>query len=106
MKINEFKLERYFAKHEFTAKYLLSSSDCDGYELKYVLGSKKNYKYVLGNKIQYLNLFFVNYGSPHKKPLSLEKGLFKFSKLFMKKLISKRSSHKKYFLFLSSNRLL
>lgn len=37
MKINEFKLERYFAKHEFTAKYLLSSSDCDGYELKYVL---------------------------------------------------------------------
>lgn len=37
MKINEFKLERYFAKHEFTAKYLLSSSDCDGYKLKYVL---------------------------------------------------------------------
>lgn len=37
MKINHFKLERYFAKHEFTAKYLLSSSDCDGYELKYVL---------------------------------------------------------------------
>lgn len=37
MKINDFKLERYFAKHEFTAKYLLSSSDCDGYELKYLL---------------------------------------------------------------------
>ena len=37
MKINEFKLERYFAKYEFTAKYLLSSSDCDGYELKYLL---------------------------------------------------------------------
>jgi aspartate/methionine/tyrosine aminotransferase len=37
MKINDFKLERYFGKHEFTAKYLLSSSDCDGYELKYLL---------------------------------------------------------------------
>ena len=37
MKINHFKLERYFAQHEFTAKYLLSSSDCDGYEMKYVL---------------------------------------------------------------------
>ena len=37
MKINEFKLERYFAQHEFTAKYLLSSSDCDGYSMNYVL---------------------------------------------------------------------
>ena len=37
MKINDFKLERYFAQHEFTAKYLLSSSDCDGYELNYIL---------------------------------------------------------------------
>jgi len=30
MKIEPFKLERYFAKYEFSAKYLLSSSDCDG----------------------------------------------------------------------------
>ncbi len=37
MRIKNFKLERYFAKHEFTAKHLLSSSDCDGYELKTVL---------------------------------------------------------------------
>jgi aspartate/methionine/tyrosine aminotransferase len=37
MRINEFKLERYFAKHEFIAKYLLSSSDCDGFALKDVL---------------------------------------------------------------------
>ena len=37
MKIHPFKLERYFAQHEFTAKYLLSSSDCDGYELSYLL---------------------------------------------------------------------
>ncbi len=33
MRINNFKLERYFGIHEFTAKYLLSSSDCDGYPM-------------------------------------------------------------------------
>ncbi|MBN2236670.1 MAG: aminotransferase class I/II-fold pyridoxal phosphate-dependent enzyme [Bacteroidales bacterium] len=37
MRLNEFKLERYFAKHEFTAKYLLSSSDCDGYKMQDLL---------------------------------------------------------------------
>ncbi len=37
MKLKNFSLERYFAKHEFSAKYLLSCSDCDGYSLKYVL---------------------------------------------------------------------
>ena len=37
MKIKDFKLERYFAKHEFTAKYLLSSSDCDGYQQSHIL---------------------------------------------------------------------
>lgn len=29
MKLNPFKLERYFAKYEFSAKYLLSNSDCE-----------------------------------------------------------------------------
>ncbi len=29
MQISPFTLERYFAKHEFSAKYLLSSSDCE-----------------------------------------------------------------------------
>ena len=29
MKLEPFVLERYFAKHEFSAKYLLSSSDCE-----------------------------------------------------------------------------
>lgn len=37
MKIKEFKLERYFAEYEFTAKYLLSNSDCDGFSMQYVL---------------------------------------------------------------------
>lgn len=30
MKIKPFELERYFSKYEFSVKYLLSSSDCDG----------------------------------------------------------------------------
>ena len=29
MKIEPFDLERYFAKHEFSAKFLLSCSDCE-----------------------------------------------------------------------------
>ena len=42
MNIKQFKLERYFAQHEFNAKYLLSSSDCDGYELNYLLDVATN----------------------------------------------------------------
>lgn len=37
MNIKDFSIERYFAKYEFTAKYLLSSSDCDGFPMQYVL---------------------------------------------------------------------
>jgi aspartate/methionine/tyrosine aminotransferase len=37
MNVEDFKVERYFAKYEFSAKYLLSSSDCDGYGMNYVL---------------------------------------------------------------------
>ena len=37
MHLKDFAVERYFAKHEFTAKYMLSSSDCDGYSLNYIL---------------------------------------------------------------------
>lgn len=37
MKIKDFAVERYFARYEFNAKYLLSSSDCDGYAMDYVL---------------------------------------------------------------------
>lgn len=39
MKIEPFKLERYFAQYEFCTRYLLSSSDCDGYSLEYILES-------------------------------------------------------------------
>lgn len=37
MNLTDFKLERYFAKYEFTTKYLLSSSDCDGFPIQFVL---------------------------------------------------------------------
>jgi len=33
MKLDPFKLERYFAKYEFSAPYLLCSSDCESMEL-------------------------------------------------------------------------
>jgi aspartate/methionine/tyrosine aminotransferase len=38
MNIKDFAVERYFAKYEFKAKYLLSSSDCDGFPMNYLLG--------------------------------------------------------------------
>lgn len=37
MKINPFKLERYFAIHEFSARYLLSPSDCESLTMKELL---------------------------------------------------------------------
>lgn len=37
MYISEFLLEKYFAKYEFSAKYMFSCSDCDGYSMKYIL---------------------------------------------------------------------
>ena len=37
MKINDFKLERYFADYEFKAKHLLSSSDCESIKVTELL---------------------------------------------------------------------
>lgn len=37
MTIQDFQLERYFGQHEFSTKYLLSSSDCDGFPMSYIL---------------------------------------------------------------------
>lgn len=37
MKINDFKLEVFFGKHEFTAPYLLTQSDCESMSVKDVL---------------------------------------------------------------------
>jgi aspartate/methionine/tyrosine aminotransferase len=38
MKIKPFELERYFAKYEFTTKYLLSCSDCEPLKMNNLLG--------------------------------------------------------------------
>lgn len=37
MRINEFKLERYFAKYEFKVKHILSPSDCESMAMKELL---------------------------------------------------------------------
>lgn len=42
MKINDFKLERFFAKYEFSAPYLLCSSDCQSFSAKELLDLGKN----------------------------------------------------------------
>jgi len=52
MKIKDFKVERYFAKYEFTAKYMLSSSDCDGYSMKYVLDQASKDELELWNNLK------------------------------------------------------
>ena len=37
MPLNPFKLERYFARYEFSVKYLMSSSDCESLALAELL---------------------------------------------------------------------
>jgi aspartate/methionine/tyrosine aminotransferase len=51
MQIKPFKLERYFAKYEFSTKYLLSSSDCDGYSMDYVLNCANQEEKELWNSL-------------------------------------------------------
>jgi hypothetical protein len=38
MQIDEFKLEHFFDRHEFSARYLLSSSDAETLDLAELLG--------------------------------------------------------------------
>ena len=48
MKLQDFKLERYFAKHEFSAPYLLCSSDSESFTvdelLQYEPGAEEQLK--------------------------------------------------------------
>ena len=41
MRIDEFKLERYFTKHEFDARYILCASDCESFSINEILGEKE-----------------------------------------------------------------
>lgn len=47
MRINDFKLECYFGKYEFTAPYLLTRSDCESMTAEQLLdmetGAKEAY---------------------------------------------------------------
>lgn len=51
IELQPFKLERYFAKYEFHVKYLLSSSDCDGFSMNYVLNCADNRELDLWNNL-------------------------------------------------------
>lgn len=42
MRINEFKLEEYFAKYEFTVKYLLCASDCESFSVNELLALRND----------------------------------------------------------------
>ncbi|MDD3740060.1 MAG: aminotransferase class I/II-fold pyridoxal phosphate-dependent enzyme, partial [Bacteroidales bacterium] len=53
MIIDDFKLERYFAKYEFNTKYLISSSDCDGYSLEYILSCATKSELDLWNNLKF-----------------------------------------------------
>jgi aspartate/methionine/tyrosine aminotransferase len=52
MIIKNFAVERYFAKYEFTAKYLLSSSDCDGFPMQYILDLASDQEIENWNKLR------------------------------------------------------
>ncbi len=52
MKINPFKLERYFAKYEFTAPYLLSCSDCEPLSLRELIALADNETLALWNDLK------------------------------------------------------
>ncbi|PLX09804.1 MAG: aspartate aminotransferase [Marinilabiliales bacterium] len=53
MRIKPFTLERYFAKYEFSTKYLISSSDCDGYSLDYILKQANQEELSLWNNLKF-----------------------------------------------------
>jgi hypothetical protein len=44
MRPEPFKLERYFAKHKFSAPYLLCSSDCESMHLRELLALEPDAK--------------------------------------------------------------
>ncbi len=51
MDFEPFKLERYFAKYEFNVRYLISSSDCDGFSMNYVLSCAEHGELKLWNDL-------------------------------------------------------
>lgn len=52
MQLKPFELERYFAKYEFTTKYLLSCSDCESLALSELLAMASEESLALWNNLQ------------------------------------------------------
>ena len=52
MKIDDFAIERYFSRYEFTANFLMSSSDCDGLSLNYLMSLATKEEMDSWNKIK------------------------------------------------------
>jgi aspartate/methionine/tyrosine aminotransferase len=70
MKIDNFKLERFFSRYEFRAPYLLCSSDCESFSVKDLLSLEKDAE----EKLKNLRLGYTETkGSP-----SLRKEISKF----------------------------
>jgi hypothetical protein len=75
MKINDFKLERYFADYEFKARHLLSSSDCESIKVTELLQMAPRGKIQLHSRVRitYAEVgFFINF-QPHKMVYKLSK---------------------------------
>lgn len=66
MKINDFKLEVYFGKYEFTAPYLLTQSDCESMEIKDLLAMEP------GSTEEFLNMrlgYTETWGDPELRAM-------------------------------------
>ena len=67
MRIKEFKLEKYFAKYEFTAKYLLCSSDCESFSVKELSKIDASASVVMSIQNSLVNWGIEEYGSEELK---------------------------------------
>ncbi|MFP4018993.1 MAG: aminotransferase class I/II-fold pyridoxal phosphate-dependent enzyme, partial [Bacteroidales bacterium] len=63
MNIQPFKLERYFAKYEFSSPYLLSCSDCEPLSLRELLSLAD------GESMKYWNLLNLGYTESQGNPV-------------------------------------
>jgi hypothetical protein len=73
MKINDFKLERYFADYEFKARHLLSSSDCESVKVTELLQMAPRGKIQVHSRVRISYAeegFFINF-QPYKMFLKL-----------------------------------
>lgn len=70
MPIQPFKLERYFARYEFSVKYLLSSSDCESLGMDELLGMAAPESHALWDGLK------LGYTESQGYPLLREEAIF------------------------------